>query len=247
MKSCVIIPARLKSSRFYAKPLASIFGRPMILWVAELSSRAVGADHVYVATDDKSISDVVTKNGYKTVMTSEQCLTGTDRVAEAAMLLEYDIFINVQGDEPMANYKDIQKCIQVKADNMSSVVNGFCYLAESEDPDDFSIPKVACSENNRLLYISRSAIPGSKFGTSKTCLYKKQVCIYGFSKQELVDFRNRDTKTDLENYEDIEILRFLEMDRPVLMFECHQGSIAVDKPEDIKRVESIMISQQRNA
>lgn len=219
----------------------------MILWVAELSSKAVGADHVYVATDDKSISDVVTKNGYKTVMTSEKCLTGTDRVAEAAMLLEYDIFINVQGDEPMAHYKDIQKCIQVKAKNMNSVVNGFCYLGDSENPHDLSIPKVVCSESNRLLYISRSIIPGSKAGTAKACLHKKQVCIYGFSKQDLVEFRNRDVKTYLEHYEDIEILRFLEMDKPVVMFECHQGSIAVDKPEDIERVESIMMSKPSNA
>ena len=219
----------------------------MILWVAELSAKAVGADHVYIATDDKSISDVVTRSGYKTVMTSEECMTGTDRVAEAAEHLEYDIFINVQGDEPMADYKDIQKCIQVKADNMSSIVNGFCYLAESEDPRDLSIPKVVCSQSNNLLYISRSPIPGSKVGISQSCLYKKQVCIYGFSKQELRHFRNRVTKTELEHYEDIEILRFLEMGKPVLMFECHQGSIAVDKPEDIQRVESIMKSNSNNA
>ena len=246
MKSCVIIPARLKSSRFYGKPLAHILGRPMILWVAELSAKAVGIDHVYVATDDISIADVVRKSGYKSLMTSEACLTGTDRVAEAAERLDYDLFINVQGDEPIANYRDIEECIRVKSENISSIVNGFCYVANTEDPHDACIPKVVCSRSNRLLYISRSLIPGSKTNQIEPGLYRKQVCIYGFSKQDLFDFRNHVNKTELEAQEDIEILRFLEADKPVLMFECHPGSIAVDRPEDIQKVESIINSNPGN-
>ena len=97
MKSVVIIPARYKSSRFPGKPLVHLLGKPMILWVSELSAQAVGKENVYIATDDERISKVVTTAGFNAIMTSEQCLTGTDRLAEAANRIQADIYINVQG------------------------------------------------------------------------------------------------------------------------------------------------------
>ena len=100
MRSVVIIPARYKSSRFPGKPLINLLGKPMVLWVAELSARAVGKENVYIATDDKRISKVVVDASFNTIMTSDKCFTGTDRLAEAAKQISADIYINVQGDEP---------------------------------------------------------------------------------------------------------------------------------------------------
>ena len=114
MKACVIIPARYSSTRFPGKPLVSILGKPMILWVAEISARAVGIENVYVATESKMIFDLVESCGYSSIMTSINALTGTDRVAEASKNLNYDVFINVQGDEPLLDYNDIINCINLK-------------------------------------------------------------------------------------------------------------------------------------
>lgn len=238
MRSCVLIPARFKSSRFPGKPLALINGKPMIIWVAELASKAVGSDNVFIATDDERIGRVVAGAGYQYIMTSANCLTGTDRIAEAAHYLDYEIIINVQGDEPIASPEDILKCIDLKAKNMNAVINGFAPLSESEKVDDNCIPKVAMSRSNKLLYISRSPLPGCKSIGGRPSAYFKQVCIYGFSKYDLFLFSEVGEKSPLELYEDIEILRFLEIDRRVIMFECKSGSIAVDRPEDIIKVEN---------
>ena len=94
MKSCVIIPARFKSSRFEGKPLVKLLNKEMIIWVAELSATAIGKSNVYVATDDLRISNKVEEYGFKTIMTDSNLLTGTDRVAQASMQLDYDLFGN---------------------------------------------------------------------------------------------------------------------------------------------------------
>ena len=107
MRSCVVIPARYKSTRFPGKPLVKLLGKPMILWVAELSAQALGKSNVYVATDNTLIEEEVKKSGFNTVLTSSDALTGTDRIAEASNKIESDIFINVQGDEPLINPMDI--------------------------------------------------------------------------------------------------------------------------------------------
>src|SRR5690554_6238247 len=111
MRSVVLIPARYASSRFPGKPLASLLGKPMIIWVAELSAKAVGSENVYIATDDDRISSVVSNAGYQFIMTSSASLTGTDRLAEAAQHIDADIYINVQGDEPLVSPKDILQAI----------------------------------------------------------------------------------------------------------------------------------------
>ena len=114
MKTIVIIPARYKSSRFPGKPLIRLLGKPMILWVADLCSTAIGKKNVFIATDDNEISNTITNEGYQAIMTSKDCLTGTDRLAEAAKKINADIYVNVQGDEPLVNPKDIQNIIEEK-------------------------------------------------------------------------------------------------------------------------------------
>ena len=237
--ACVIIPARWSSSRFPGKPLALIMGTPMILWVAKLSADALGKQHVYIATDDSRIGNVVSDAGYQVIYTSEDCATGTDRVAEAASTLDYKIYINVQGDEPLCSPSDIREAVKAKQRHPKHVINGFTYIQDGETPESLSIPKFVTDAENNLLYASRALIPSSKSGSSAG-RYKKQVCIYAFDMRELLLFRQCESKTPLEEREDIEILRFLEMGMPVKTYECHEGSIAVDHPEDVDKVENNM-------
>ena len=124
MKTIIVIPARYGSSRYAGKPLIKLLNKPMIQWVAELSARVVGKENVYIATDDNRIQKTVTQLGYNVVMTSETCLTGTDRLAEVAKKIEADIYINVQGDEPLVKPTDIQKVIDFKKKYPNEVING---------------------------------------------------------------------------------------------------------------------------
>lgn len=240
MKTAIIIPARYKSSRFPGKPLVPLLGKPMILWVAELSAKAIGKEHVYVATDDARIAQVVQEAGFSAVMTSEAALTGTDRLAEAAKQIDADIYINVQGDEAIIDPADICKVRDMKVKRMDAIVNAYCWISEEENPDSVNIPKVITNEQDRLVYMSRKALPGYKDEKNAPTRYKKQVCIYAFTKQELLAFQEFGRKSALESCEDIEILRFLEMDKPVLMVESSGGSLAVDVPDDVAPVEAAL-------
>ena len=239
-KSCVVIPARYKSSRFPGKPLSKINNKELIIWVAELSALAVGKENVYIATEDIRIKSLVEGLSYNCIMTDPSALTGTDRVAEAALKLDYEIIINVQGDEPLVDPLDIKKCINIKSNNFNKIINGFTWLKKDEDPKNINIPKVITTEQNKMIYISRSPLPSSKETLENDINYKKQVCIYGFNKLELAQFKNHGKKSYLELIEDIEILRFLEFGKEVLMFECNKVSLAVDVPEDIQKVENYL-------
>ena len=190
MKSCVIIPARYASTRFPGKPLVPLLGRPMVQWVADLAAKAVGKANVFVATDNNMIANVVEEHGFKAIMTSGSALTGTDRIAEVADIIDYDIYINLQGDEPLVDPNDIVKAIELKQLNPDCVVNAYCIMTDDEDPNSINIPKVITNENNVLVYMSRKALPGYKDLKSMPYSYKKQVCIYAFSKSELTMFKN---------------------------------------------------------
>jgi len=239
MRTVVLIPARFASSRYPGKPLVKLLGKPMILWVAELSAKAVGAENVYVATDDTRISQVIESAGFNAVLTG-QTKTGTDRIAEAAAQIDADIFINVQGDEPLVDPADILRIRDVKMEHETKVVNGYAWLNDSENPTSVNIPKVVTNEQNELVYMSRLPVPGFKDKNDAPVRYKKQVCIYAFSKEQLAKYREFGRKSELESYEDIEILRFFELKIPVLMVKTKPGSLAVDVPEDVAKVESAL-------
>jgi 3-deoxy-manno-octulosonate cytidylyltransferase (CMP-KDO synthetase) len=240
LKVCVIIPARFESSRFPGKPLVKLNKISMVVRVAQLSSKAVGKNNVFVATDDIRIVKEVELSGFKAIITSSSALTGTDRVAEAARQLNYDIYVNVQGDEPLLDFNDIIKCIDLKVKYPKYIVNGYTKLSEQENPDSVNIPKVITNEKNFLVYMSRKSLPGFKDKKNSPKIFYKQVCIYGFNKQQLFDFNSFGNKSVLEDSEDIEILRFLEFDYKILMYRCKSGSIAVDIPEDIAKVEQVL-------
>ena len=237
-KVSVIIPARYKSTRFPGKPLVDINGTPMIIRVSDIVGEAVGKENVYIATENSKIAKVVRDNGYKVILTSDSCLTGTDRVAEASMEVDGDIIVNVQGDEPLLNPKHIQMVIDEKIKHPNHIINCMARVESYEDVTDTKLPKMVVNEENELMYSSRAAIPGSKYGPGKNP--KKQVCIYAFSKEELSKFGSKDEKTPLEWSEDIEINRFLEMGMKVKMVEVDDVTHAVDFPEDVKIVEELL-------
>jgi 3-deoxy-manno-octulosonate cytidylyltransferase (CMP-KDO synthetase) len=230
----VIIPARYDSSRFPGKPLADICGKPMIQHVWERCCKAVGREIVYIATDNSMISNVAGNFGAKVVLTSSNCLTGTDRVAEANNQLNYDFIINVQGDEPLINPKDILTVIDEYLLNPETVINAMSPINDEIEFRSLTIPKVVASKSGNLLYMSRSPIPTNK--ANSFVFGFKQVCIYGFSKKHLEFFASHHQKSTIEQIEDIEILRFVENDIPVQMVKVGNGSIAVDVPSDLDKV-----------
>ena len=246
MKIIAIIPARMGSSRFPGKPLTPILGKPMILWVAEICSHALSIESVFIATDDSRIKEVVERAGFKAVMTSEKALTGTDRIADAANQIDADIYINVQGDEPLLDPKDILSIIESKKKYPNEIINGYCKISDNENSDSLNIPKVVFNENNQMVYMSRHLIPGTKSKDFKPANYYKQVCIYAFSKKDLLNYVDFGRKGTLELYEDIEILRFLDIGIPIRLVETNNASMAVDVPEDVVRVEEEIIRQRKN-
>jgi 3-deoxy-manno-octulosonate cytidylyltransferase (CMP-KDO synthetase) len=242
-KTVIIIPARYGSSRYRGKPLVKILGRELILRVADICAKTLGRKNLYVATDSKKIEKKVKKEKFNTIMTSSRCLTGTDRVAEASKKLSAKIFINVQGDEPLVSPKDIKAIIKAKQKFPNHVICGYDKIHNLQDPKNVNLPKVVVNSKNELIYISRSLIPGSK-KTIENKNYFKQVCIYAFNKKELNSFFSLKKKSEVEQMEDIEILRFFDLDIKIKMIKLNSNSVAVDEIKDVKKAEKILRSKQ---
>jgi 3-deoxy-manno-octulosonate cytidylyltransferase (CMP-KDO synthetase) len=238
LKFVVVIPARYQSSRFPGKPLVDLCGQSMLQRVWGQCIKALPADDVYIATDDKQIFEHCEKNGMQVVMTSNSCLTGTDRVYDASKQIEADIFINVQGDEPLIEPDDILQVLSASARQPNSIINAMCEINSESDFYSSTVPKVVTRPDNSLLYMSRAAIPTDKQHKFQSA--NKQVCIYAFPKSSLQKFASINEKTPLESIEDIEILRFLELGYEVSMVTVSAASIAIDIPEDVARVEAIL-------
>ncbi len=231
----IIIPARYKSSRLPGKPLVLIAGKPMLQRTYERCLLAAEANNILVATDDVSIQEFCLSREMKVVMTSSKCLTGTDRVAEAASSMDLDYVINVQGDEPIMNPKDITSIIEASMDKTYEVYAGYAEITHEEDFLSVSTPKVIVNEKEELLYMSRAPIPFNK--EAKFVKAWRQICVYAFSKEALALFKSRTSKSEIEEIEDLELLRFLEMGVKVKMVRLSKDSIAVDHPTDIEKVE----------
>ena len=234
MNSIVVIPARMKSTRLPGKPLVDILGKSLVQRTYEQCIKAIEKERVYVATDDDAIRIHCEERGMQVVMTSPDCLTGTDRVAEVAEQIEADYYINVQGDEPLINPGDILAVEQAIEKYSGEIINGYAPIEDEESYRSLTIPKVVCRPDGRLLYMSRSPIPGNK--QNEFIKSWKQVCVYAFPKKALQAFSGSKQKTELEEMEDLEILRFLEMGYEVRMIPLSKESIAVDTPEDVEKV-----------
>ncbi len=235
MNFVLIIPARYNSSRFPGKPLTLLKGKSMIRRVYDQCLKAVPRDSIYVATEDRRIADHCKKNNIQFIMTSDECLTGTDRLCEVSKLVEADYYINIQGDEPLFNPIDIQNLIQEldKQKNLYDVYCGYCSIDSEDTFFSFNMPKVIFNKRKELVYISRAPIPSNKQNEFRKGF--RQVCGYAFSKKSLEIFDIK-SKTYFESIEDIELLRFLELGVKIKMVEMSKKSIPVDVKEDIKKV-----------
>ena len=227
----IIIPARLRSTRLPEKPLVLLKGIPIIKRTYQRCIKAIPKNDVYIATDSKKIQNYCSKNFMNCIMTSKKCLTGTDRVAEAAKKINSKFYINIQGDEPFFSPKDIKKLIKFSKKYPKSILNGFTSIKNKRQYFSSHVPKVVFNEKNELLYMSRSPIPGNK--TTKFIKAWRQVCAYVFPKKMLFKFYNSNNKGTLEAIEDIEILRFIEMGQKVKMIKLSSLSMAIDTPQDL--------------
>jgi 3-deoxy-manno-octulosonate cytidylyltransferase (CMP-KDO synthetase) len=242
MKKAIVIPARYESSRYPGKPLIDLMGKSMIQRVYEICEKAIGGSQVYIATDDVRIQEHCLAENMNVVMTSSSCLTGTDRVYEASLKIDADVFINVQGDEPLISELDIRVVIEEAEKNPDKIINGMGEIRSADDFFSCTVPKVVADPNGRLLYMSRAGIPSNKSHTFDWGF--RQVCIYSFPQNCLKHFYDFGKKTPLEESEDIEILRFLELGYEVKMVKVSSNSVAIDTEEDRERVLKILNERQ---
>jgi 3-deoxy-D-manno-octulosonate cytidylyltransferase len=242
MRICGVIPARYESSRFEGKPLAKIAGVPMLKHTYDQARKCEGLEKLLVATDDERIREYCEAEGIGCVMTSKDCLTGTDRVAEVMRKTDFDFYINIQGDEPVIDPRTIEQVEQAYRTHLDDYIayNLYKKVEPEEKPESPTVIKVIVNEKDELMYMSRHPVPFEK-GSNKRG-YLKQVCVYGFTRKALEVFAATG-KAPVEMSEDIEILRFLEKGYKVGMVETTYDSIAVDVPEDISRVEKWLAEQ----
>lgn len=238
MKVIGVIPARYKSSRFPGKPLADICGKPMIWWVYRQCLKVSGLDELYVATDDERIKKACEQNRMNVLMTSDKHQTGTDRVGEVASRIEGDIFINIQGDEPLIDPREIQEVIELFQDEEVYFGSLRRKITDPEEIAAYSTVKVAVDKKNDALYFSRNVIPSNKKGGPKADVYR-HVGIYAYTKEFLLKFVKW-PQTELELGEGIEPLRAMENGYKIRVKETMYDSIGVDYPEHIKLVEEEM-------
>ncbi len=231
VKVAVVIPARMASTRFPGKPLVDICGKPMIQWVYERSSQAKGVSTVVVATCDTEIAEVVRHFGGEAVMTSDRCRSGTDRVAEAAISLDSDIVINVQGDEPFIEPSYIEKSVEplLTGEDMMTSLMFRITEAQAEDPN---LVKVVVSLDRHALYFSRAPIPHMRNKASAK-LYG-HIGLYAYRKDFLLEFASWEP-TPLEITESLEQLRVLEHGGRIKMIEVHSKPLGVDTPSDLEQ------------
>ena len=231
MNYIVVIPARYKSSRLEGKPLIDLNGIPMIIRTYRQCLKAVPSNLIYIATDHDLIKKTCSKEGVQVVMTSSNCLTGTDRVAEVSEKIYAETYVNVQGDEPLFNPDDLKLLLKEIKKYPNDIITGYCEIDNELMHKDIHVPKVVIRPDGRLLYASRAPIPSNKLNTFQKGW--RQVCAYAFPKAVIKIFSSVKKKTELEEIEDIEYLRFLELGLEVRTLRMSKKSLAVDTPEDV--------------
>jgi 3-deoxy-D-manno-octulosonate cytidylyltransferase len=233
MKIVGIIPARYASVRFPGKPLALLAGRPLVQHVLEAAQSARRLDRVVVATDDIRISEAVRAAGGESVMTSPQAPSGTDRLAEAARSVPADVYVNIQGDEPMMSGENVDRAVETLLAGEGREIATLSYPLSPADAPDPNAVKVAVAADGRALYFSRAAIPYARSGPGT---YRKHLGIYVY-RAEVLGRLAALPPSPLERAESLEQLRWLEAGYAVWVGEAAHDSIGVDTPADLQQVE----------
>lgn len=244
MNILALIPARMGSSRFPGKPMASILGKPMIGHVYERVAKSPLLTMTAVATCDKAIFEYVQSIGGVAVMTADTYERASDRCAEALLKLEqmnkmrYDIVVMVQGDEPMTHPDMIAEAVRPMLDDQSiNVVNLLGEIKDTAEFEDRNCIKVVCDLDMNALYFSREPIPTRC--KSAEIPMGKQVCIIPFRRDFLIEY-TRLAPTPLEVAESVDMMRILEHGLKVRMARTRHNTQAVDTPSDLARVEQLM-------
>jgi 3-deoxy-manno-octulosonate cytidylyltransferase (CMP-KDO synthetase) len=236
-----IIPARLASTRLPRKVLREIAGQPMIARVYEAAKQSPLLRDVIIATDSEEVMQFAQTRGWKAQMTSDKHRSGTDRVYEVAQRISADVYVNIQGDEPLARPEHLDALLQPMQDPkvMVSTIKTPC---PPQDVDNPNAVKVVTDLNGRALYFSRSTIP---FDRDKTGVvtYFKHLGFYAYRKAALDKFCNL-PESKLEAGERLEQLRFLDNGIDIYVAETPFNTVGVDTEEDLRRVEEVLRSRQ---
>ena len=240
MKQIIVIPARMGGSRLPGKPLIKIKGIPMIERVWNQCRKVKNQSEIYVATEDIEIEAFCDSKGIQSVNTGP-APTAIDRIKLFSDKVEADSYINVQGDEPIVNTKDIEKILNYNKYNPDKIIFGKT-KASIDEFNDYSKAKVVCNKDNKLLYCSRAGIPLNNRGNYTKAF--RAIWIYAFNKQSLDYYYEAYGKSIIEEIEDTEILRFLEIDIPVYCIDLIGDSWAVDERKDLLEVENRLIKMK---
>ena len=240
-KVVIVIPARYGSTRLAGKPLISLAGKPMIQRVYERAKLAEKADRVIVATDDERVVKAVEEFGGEARMTRTDHRTGTDRVAEVAAHVAGDVFVNVQGDEPLLDPAAVDTAVNVLLEKppaaISTVATAIKTPADIMDPN---VVKAVLDFENYALYFSRAPIPWVRDAASKIQVrHLKHLGLYVFQRDALLEYPTL-PQGELERVEQLEQLRWLENGWRIRVAEVEHDAVSVDVPEDVARVEKLL-------
>jgi 3-deoxy-manno-octulosonate cytidylyltransferase (CMP-KDO synthetase) len=242
MSVLAVIPARFASTRLPGKPLVPLGGKPMIERVWERVRQAASVSGVLVATDDERIRDAVQAFGGQVVMTRSDHRSGTERIAEvAAARKDVEIFVNVQGDEPLIDPAAIDQAVEaIKSDSEVNVSTLAVPIGNPADIMDPNVVKVVLDFDGNALYFSRAPIPWVRDrGGPVHARHLKHLGLYAFRRDALLEFATF-PQGDLERVEQLEQLRWLENGYRIRVAETEHDSVSVDVPEDVKRVEALL-------
>jgi 3-deoxy-manno-octulosonate cytidylyltransferase (CMP-KDO synthetase) len=240
-KVVVVIPARYGSTRLPGKPLVSLNGKPMIQRVYERAKSARRVDRVIVATDDDRIVKAVTSFGGEARMTRPDHRTGTERVAEVAAHVEGEVFVNVQGDEPLLDPAAVDSAVSALLEEpQAAVATVATPIKVPGDIMDPNVVKVVLDFDDNALYFSRAPIPWVRdTGNAIQVRHLKHLGLYVFQREALLEYPTL-PQGELERIEQLEQLRWLENGSKIRVAEVEHDAISVDVPEDVARVEKLL-------
>ncbi len=240
MKALGIIPARYASSRFPGKPLIDINGKTMIQRVYEQATKTNTLAEVLVATDDVRIAEEVVRFGGQYVMTADTHVSGTDRCAEVAEKMpDFDVVINIQGDEPFIDPTQIELLCSCFADDKIQIATLIKEIHTEEELFNLNMPKVVINNRDEALYFSRQTIPFVRTEARENWLnaqrFYKHIGIYGYRRNVLLALTKL-TPSVLELAENLEQLRWISNGYTIKTKLTDLETISIDTPEDLKRI-----------
>ncbi len=244
MNVIAVIPARYASTRFPAKLVQDLCGKPVIVRTYEAALQTRLFDEVFVVTDADEIEDVIVAHGGKVIRSQRHHESGSDRIAEAVADLEADIVVNVQGDEPFIAREPLEALLQAFREDVDQRIDLGSLMVAITDTTEIENPNVVKVVTDRMgyaLYFSRSVIPYPRERV-EGLRYMRHIGVYAFRKQALLDFAQWPLQP-LEATEKLEQLRYLEFGKRIKMVETSHVGIGIDTIEDLEQARVLFLRQ----